>query len=149
MGRKDRYKTHVEPYLKQIGEWYQLLTEEQIAKKLGISPRTFDTYKTKHPELVEVLRSGRETLIEDLKGNLKKKAAGYFYEETKTSIREFDGKTIKTIEKYKKYAHPDVGAIHLLLKNLDETWRNDDAETMKIKKEQVKIAKEKAENAAW
>ena len=80
---------------------------------------------------------------------LQKKAQGYYYEETKTCVREVDGKSVKVIEKYKKYAHPDTGAIHLLLKNLDDTWRNDDAETMKIKKDQLKIQKEKAENSAW
>ena len=67
----------------------------------------------------------------------------------KTFVREVDGATVETIEKHKKYAQPDLGAIHLLLKNLDDTWRNDARETMDIKREQLKIAKEKAENSGW
>lgn len=146
MGRKDRYETHVKPHLDKISEWYQLLNEDQIAKKLGVSQRSFETYKSKHPELVAALKNGRESLVEELKTTLKKKAQGYYYEETKTCVREVDGKSVKVIEKYKKYAHPDTGAIHLLLKNLDDTWRNDDKATMDIKRGQLELAREKEEN---
>ena len=62
---------------------------------------------------------------------------------------EKDGKSVKTVEKYKRYAHPDLGAIHLLLKNLDDSWRNDDKTAVDIKKQQLEIQREKAENAAW
>ena len=120
--------------------------EGQIAKKLGISSSTFDRYKRDHEELRNALQSGREALIEELKTTLKKKAQGYYYEETKTFVREVDGATVKTIEKHKKYAQPDLGAIHLLLKNLDETWRNDDKATMDIKRGQLELAREKEEN---
>jgi hypothetical protein len=95
------------------------------------------------------LREGRETLVENLKMSLKKKAQGYYYEESKTTVRQEGGKDIKVIERYKKYAHPDTGAIHLLLKNLDESWRNDDAETMKLKRDRIELDKQKAEDAAW
>ena len=64
----------------------------------------------------------------------------------KTIVREDGGATAKVIEKYKKYAHPDTGAIHLLLKNLDDTWRNDDKATMDIKRGQLELAREKEEN---
>lgn len=149
MGRKDRYETHVKPRLDEVKIWIELLTEEQIAKKLGVSYRSFENYKSKHPELVEALKSGREALVENLKTTLKKKAQGYYYEETKTFVREVDGKTTKTIEKYKKYAQPDLGAIHLLLKNLDDGWRNDDKPTMDLKREQMELAKKKQEEAGW
>ena len=149
MGRKGRYETHVKPYLSKISEWYEFLNEEQIAKKLGVSTASFEKYKREHKELREVLRNGREALVEDLKTSLKKKAQGYYYEETKTFVREVDGKTTKTIEKYKKYAQPDLGAIHLLLKNLDDAWRNDDKPTMDLKREQMELAKKKQEEAGW
>ena len=148
MGRKGRYETHVKPYLSKISEWYELLNEGQIAKKLGISSSTFDRYKRDHEELRNALQSGREALIEELKTTLKKKAAGYYYEEVKTIVREDGGTTAKVIEKYKKYAHPDTGAIHLLLKNLDDTWRNDDKATMDIKRGQLDLAREK-EDKKW
>ena len=149
MGRGAKYETHVKPYLDNIKNWIQLQNEGDIAKRLGISRQTLEKYKKEHEELRKALKEGRAELVEDLKLTLKRKAKGYRYKEVRTIIRDIDGKKIKVIEELEKEAHPDVGAIHLLLKNLDETWRNDDAETTKLKKEQVKIAKEKAENAAW
>lgn len=146
MGRKGRYETHVQPFLPQIAEWYELLTEGQIAKKLGISVASFENYKNQHQELRDCLKHGRENLIEDLKNTLKKKARGFTYEETKTYIKEEGGKSVKIIEKYKRYAQPDTGAIHLLLKNLDDTWRNDDKVSVDLKREKMELEKQKAEN---
>lgn len=149
MGRKNKYQTHVQPYLKDIKEWYETLNEGQIAKKLGIAVSSFENYKNQYPELKEALSEGREHLIEELKSSLKKKAKGYYYEETKTSIRQENGKEVKVIEKYKKYAQPDTGAIHLLLKNLDAEWRNDDKQTLDMKREKLELDKQKAEDESW
>ena len=149
MGRKSRYESHVRPFLKEIAEWYELMTEEQIAKKLGVSVGTFENYKNKYPELRDSLKHGKDALIEDLKSTLKKKAKGFYYEETKTYIKKEGDKEVQTIEKYKRYAQPDTGAIHLLLKNLDETWRNDDRATMDLKREKMELEKQKAEADNW
>lgn len=149
MANRSKYETHVLPYLDKIAEWYEFLNEGQIAKRLGVAAKTFIGYKKEHPELAECLKKGREELVVELKETLKRKAKGYTYTETKRTIREIEGKRVTLVEEFERHAQPDVGAIHLLLKNLDDTWRNDDAETMKIKKEQVKIAKEKAENSGW
>ncbi len=148
-GRKSRYETHVAPKLDKVREWVTSLTEEQIAKKLGIHPSTFQGYKKDHPELQQALIDGIEELKVELKDTLKKKAKGFYYTETKTTIRKEGGKEIKTIEKYDKYAQPDTGAIHLLLKNCDPEWRNDDKATMDLKKQEIEIKKQKADEAAW
>ena len=150
MGRKSRYESHVLPYLQQIQEWCQDLDERQIAvERLGIAISTWENYKKKYPELREVLKKGKQQLVGDLKAALKKKAKGFTYEETKTTIRDEGGKKITTVEKYKKYAQPDTGAIHLLLKNLDPEWTNDDQTTIDLKREQLELAKQKAENENW
>lgn len=150
MGRKSLYESHVQPYLKQIEEWYQELDEKQIAvERLGISVSAFEKYKREHPELVAALRRGRQSLIRDLKAALKKKAKGFTYEETKTTTRDDGGKKVTTVEKFKKYAQPDTGAIHLLLKNLDPEWTNDDQTTIDLKRKQMELAKQKAENDNW
>ena len=146
MAQKGKYETHVKPRLREIAEWYEFYTEGQIAKKLGITQRTFTSYKKDHAELQEALISGRDALITDLKKTMKQKAKGFTYTETKRTIREIDGKRTVLIEEYERYAQPDTGAIHLLLKNLDETWRNDDKATMDIKRGQLEIAREKEEN---
>lgn len=148
-GRKNKYETHVLPYLEKIKKWYLTKTEAQIAKKLGITPQSWVNYKRQYPELRECLRSSQEDLIDELKNNLKKKAQGYYYEEsTETEIDDGD-KIITKKELKKRYAHPDTGAIHLLLKNLDPEWHNDDKQTMDLKREQNEIMKQKAEAAQW
>lgn len=150
MGRKSKYETHVKPYLQQISEWYDELDEKQIAtEKLGISVGSFENYKRQYPELREVLKSAKQKLVSDLKNSLKKKAKGFYYEETKTSIKEVRGQKVQTIEKYKKYAQPDTGAIHLLLKNLDPDWKNDDQSTIDLKKKQLDLNERKVEQGEW
>lgn len=150
MGRKNKYETHVKPYLDKIPEWYDEFDEKQIAtEKLGISVGSFENYKKEYPELREALRSAKQNLIGELKTSLKKKAKGYYYEETKTTIRRIDGKDVQVVEKYKKYAHPDTVAIHLLLKNLDDEWRNDDKATMDMKQKQIELNERKVEQSEW
>ena len=150
MGRKDRYETQVQPRLGEIPEMVGTMTEEQIAKQLGISRRSFERYKQQHEELRDALKKGREDLVRDLKMTLKRKAKGFFYTEKKTTVRdsEREGKTV-IVETFEKYAQPDTGAIHLLLKNLDETWRNDDRETMDLKRQRLEMEKEKNEANNW
>lgn len=149
MGRKNKYETHVKPHLQDISKLYGELTEAQIAKKLGVSVASFENYKSEHSELVEALKTGKETLIQDLKDSLKMKAKGFHYTETKKTIRNVNGQKTQVIEEYDRYSPPDTGAIHLLLKNLDETWRNDDKATMDLKREKLEMEKRKAENENW
>lgn len=149
MGRKNKYETHVKPYLNQIQEWYEDLDERQIADQLGIAVSTWEKYKKQYPELRDVLKKGKQHLVSELKTSLKKKAKGFYYEETKTCIREVGGKQVKVIEKYKKYAQPDTGALHLLLKNLDENWHNDDQVTIDIKKKQLELTERKVDQNEW
>jgi hypothetical protein len=151
MGRKSLYDTHVKPYLNQIQEWYSDLDERQIAvDKLGIAVSTWEKYKKEHEELRNVLKNGRQNLVIELKASLKKKAKGFYYEETKECIREADdGRKIKTVEKYKKYAQPDTGALHLLLKNLDDNWHNDDKATLDLKQKQLELTERKIEQNEW
>lgn len=151
MGRKNRYYSYVEPNLDKIEKWVELLSEAQISERLGISYATFQKYKKEYPALNEALQRGRQHLVEDLKDSLKKKAKGFYYEETK--IREITtgkpGKEITTRVKdvHRKYSPPDTGAIHLLLKNLDPDWRNDDQTTIDMKKEKINLEKER--NEGW
>lgn len=137
------------PFLGKIKEWIVFENEADIAKKLGVAQRSFERYKAEHPELVEVLNAGRQDLVTELKATLKKKAQGFYYTETKTQIREEGKKKVRTVEEVKHYSPPDLGAIHLLLKNLDPTWRNDDQTTIDLKKEKMQLEKEKADNNSW
>lgn len=150
MGRKDRYEEYVAPRLEEIKKLTVDLTENQIAQVLGISSRSFQRYKVAHEELREALKAGTELLVCELKDALRKKARGFTYKEKKT-IRKIEGGEVVSIqvEEYEKYAPPDTGAIHLLLKNYDKDWRNDDAATMELKRRTVETAEKKAEEAGW
>lgn len=150
MGRKSKYESHVKPHLKDIPKWYETQTEAQIYKRLGISNFAWEKYKREHPELLECLRQSKESFCEELKGILKKKALGFNYTEKK--VRTIDnGESEPTIitDVSTKYAAPDTGAIHLLLKNLDDDWRNDDKPTYELKKKQTEIMQQKADQAEW
>ena len=74
MGRKNKYESHVEPHLDKIEKWVQLISEEEIANKLGVSYSAFQHYKSEYPALAEALKNGKQNLILDLKDSLKKKA---------------------------------------------------------------------------
>jgi hypothetical protein len=149
MGRRDLYDELVRPRLGEITEWIGVTDEATIAKKLGISPRTFGTYKKDHAELKAALKKGRDALVEDLKISLKQKAKGFSYTEKKTTERQENGKKVTVVETFERYSPPDTGAIHLLLKNLDPKWRNDDRETMDLKREKIDLERKKAEAEDW
>lgn len=150
MGRKNKYETHIKPNLKKIPKWYETMTEGQIAKKLGVSVASWENYKNQYPELVECLKTSKESLVEELKATLKKKALGYTYTEKKKIIKESPAKgKEKTIEEVEHYCQPDTGAIHLLLKNLDDEWHNDDKQTLDLKRRQLELTERKIDNDEW
>ena len=149
MPRASKYETYVKPHLEDIQKWVLDLNEKQIAEKLGITQASLENYKKKYPELAEALIKGRQDLVLDLKDSLRKKARGFYYTETKTTIKDENGKKTKYIEKHEKYAQPDTGAIHLLLKNLDEEWHNDDAFQMEMKRLQAELDRDRLEAQKW
>lgn len=155
MGRPSVYEKKIEPYLKDIEKWSCFMTEEQIAKTLGVGCTTFRKYKKEFPMLTEAIKKGRRELVAELKSTLIKKAQGYKYEE-KTIIKFRDtsedgtGELVPFKEEVKvKYAQPDVAAINLLLKNYDrEFWRNDPAEDARKNKE-LELKEKKLELEEW
>lgn len=150
MGRRGKYETHIKPHLDEIKDLVRIMNEADIADKFGIAISSWENYKRDHSEFREALLGGREILIEELRDTMKMKARGYYYDETKTKTRiTDDGQEITYKETYHKYAQPDTGAIHLLLKNLDKSWRNDDQETMDLKREQLELKKKQAEESEW
>lgn len=149
LARKSKWEALILPHLDEIPNMCLEMTQGQIADALGISRSMWDNYKVMHPELKEALSKGKEKLVQELKDALRKKALGFRYDETKTTQRKAGNQTQVTIEKYDRYSPPDIGAIHLLLKNNDPEWRNDDFETMELKKKQVDIAQQKADEQTW
>ena len=89
------------------------------------------------------MQEGKQLLIGDLKESLIKKAKGYTIEESKTVTKiDKDGNTITETQVYNKHFPADTGAIHLLLKNLDNNWHNDDMVIIKMKQEELELKKQ-------
>lgn len=149
-----KYEKLVKPRLHEIEKWTEDMTDEAIAIELGVSRRSFIKYKQKYPELEEALKNGKKKLVKQLKESLKRKAKGFYYEEVKTiKIRNTDpdseSEWVERIEINRKYAQPDTGAAHLLLKNLDPKWHNDDVQTMDIKRKSVELQQQKLDQDNW
>ena len=145
-GRKNKYETHVKPYLKEIEEWCNTLTEQQIAKKLGVAYSSWNQYKLDYPELLECIKKGRQDLVSELRSALIKRAKGFSYTETKVVTEA--GKVVKT-EVVTKIQPPDVAALNLALKNYDkENWAND-PQMLEIRKEELKLRRDKMEQDEW
>ena len=127
------------------------MSENEIVSELGISKSSWSEYKAIHEEMREALQRGREKLCTRVKKALLEAAEGYEYTETE-EIRELDEDGAMVLTKtrtMKRRAKKDVVAAHLLLKNNDPDWRNDDFQTMELKKKQVDIAQQKADDANW
>lgn len=138
MGRDNKYFTHVKPRFEEIKNLVNSLSEDQIAKYLGVGKTSWYSYKKKYQEFNDLIFNSKCIFINNLKNKLYERANGFQYNE-KEIIKE-DGK--EKIKIHEKTALPDVAAINLLLKNIDrKNWSND-PQMLEIKKEELKIKRE-------
>ena len=94
------------------------LTDEQIAKNMGIAPSTLYEWKKKSKEFSESLKKGKEVVDFEVENALLKRALGYEYEE------ETYENGILT-KKVKKHVPPDTTAQIFWLKNRQvKKWRD-------------------------
>lgn len=122
------------------------MTEEQVAKKLGVAYSSWNKYKLEFTELTEVIKKGNSNLVSELKSVLKKRAKGFQYEERKV-IKEHG--VIVREEIYVKSALPDVASINLLLKNYDrDNWAND-PQTLELRKKELELREKQVEATTW
>lgn len=81
-GRPSKYETHVKPNLFLIAHWAKDgLTDEQIAKKLGIAYSTFRELIKKHEELSALLKRSKELVDYEVEESLFKKCVGFYVKE--------------------------------------------------------------------
>jgi len=94
------------------------LTDEQIAKNMGINIATLYDWKKKYPEISESLKKGKEVVDREVENALLKAALGYEYEEDVVTNK---GQVVKV----RKYEKPNVTAIIFWLKNRKpDVWRD-------------------------
>ncbi|WP_276704266.1 transposase [Romboutsia ilealis] len=150
---RSKWDTNVKDKLVLVEGWARNgLTEQQIAKNLGVAYSTFRDYKTKYPALSAVLKKGREVIDFEVEGALIKRALGYSYvEETKELVEdEMTGSAeLKVIKTITKHVAPDVTAQIFWLKNRKpEEWKND-PHKVKIDKEILKLRQQELELKGW
>ena len=94
------------------------LTDEQIAKNIGINRTTLYDWKKKETNIADALKKGKEVIDFEVENALLKRALGYEYEE------ETYENGILT-KKVKKHVAPDTTAQIFWLKNRQvKKWRD-------------------------
>jgi len=148
MGRKSKYADYVKPHLRDISDWVQIMDEEQIARRLGVSTASWYEYKNKYPELSEAIKAGRQDLITEVRSALKMRAKGFEYQEKKTYTKVGDNGTAVYEEVTTKYSPPDVAACNSILQNLDKDWYRDKAAHL-LRQREFELRRKIAEANNW
>lgn len=146
---RSKWDSHVKEKLVLVEGWARNgLTDEQIAKNLGIAYSTFREYKKKYSALSAVLKKGKEVIDFEVEGALIRRALGYSYvEETKELIEDKETGTaeMKVVKTVTKHVAPDVTAQIFWLKNRKpEEWKND-PHKVKIDREILRLRKKELE----
>ncbi len=98
------------------------LTKNELAKKLGVAPKTLSLWESKYPEIEEALRQGREITDVRVENAILKKALGFETTEVKKVVKADGAEEITTVV---KSVPPDVSAASVWLKNrCPERWRD-------------------------
>lgn len=117
------------------------LTDEQIAKNMGIASSTLREWKKKYPALSAALKKNKEVVDTEVENALLKRALGYEYDEVTIEV-DSNGKQRKKI--IKKRVPPDTTAQIFWLKNRNPNgWRD----RPKDEKYKAEVNKLKAETA--
>jgi predicted transcriptional regulator len=137
---------------KRLSEIKELISKGvpqiEIAKILGMSEKTMYKLKNRHPKMNQAFVFGNDDLKYTLIDTLIKKAVGYEYEETQTTIEETKTGTKKKIVKYKKKAQPDMNAVRYLLIIKFGRDYNDKKEEIDAMYERLRNREEKWTNAS-
>lgn len=104
------------------------LTDEQIAKNMGVSVSTLNNWKNMHPDILESLKRGKEVVDRQVENALLKRALGYEYTETtREAVKDPDTGDVemRVTKKVTKQVVPDTTAQIFWLKNRKpDKWRD-------------------------
>lgn len=140
---KGKYEKWLEPDgLQLLGAWARDgLTDEQIAKNMGISRSTLNEWKKKFPDISDTLKRGKEVVDVEVENALLKRALGYSTTEVtrERALNPETGKVELVVTKaVTKEVPPDTTAQIFWLKNRrPDLWRD---------KQNVELSSEVASN---
>ena len=99
------------------------LTDEQVAKNMGIGYSTLQTWKSKYQDIQDTLKRGKEVIDREVENALLKRALGYTYNEVTQEADEFGELAVSKV--ITKQVSPDVTAQIFWLKNRKPAeWRD-------------------------
>lgn len=98
------------------------LTDEQIARNMGVNKATLYRWKEKYCDICDTLKRGKDVVDRQVENALLRRALGYEYEEVKEKF-EYGEITERTVTK--KEVVPDTTAQIFWLKNRKpDKWRD-------------------------
>ena len=127
---KGKYEKWLEPDgLQLLGAWARDgLTDEQIAKNMGIYRSTLNEWKKKFPDISDTLKKGKEVVDVEVENALLKRALGYSTTEVtrERALNPETGKVELVVNKaVTKEVPPDTTAQIFWLKNRrPDLWRD-------------------------
>lgn len=100
------------------------LTDEQLAKNMGISRSTLYDWKIKYSDISDALKRGKEVADYEVENALFKRACGYKYTEITKKLNP-DTQCLETVSQVEKEMPPDTTAQIFWLKNRrPDKWRD-------------------------
>lgn len=125
-GRPTKYK---EEYAEQARKLCNLgATDIKLADFFGISEKTLNTWKFKHPEFLQSLKLGKDVPDDNVKRSLYDRAMGYTCLEAKHHV--VNGELIETM--VEKHYPPDPTSMIFWLKNRVPSEFRDKVETVQV-----------------
>lgn len=99
------------------------LTDEQIAKNMGVAYSTLKVWKEKYSAISAALKRGKEVVDREVENALLKRALGYTYNEVTQEADELGDLSVTKV--VTKQVSPDVTAQIFWLKNRKpKEWRD-------------------------
>ncbi len=138
-GRPTKYNKELHPKLAELCARIGMIDTE-IAEYMGIAERTLNNWKKQYPEFMQSIKSGKESIDDQVENSLLKKALGY-YDEDNVELFHYQGEVIE--HPIKKYFPADTASIIFWLKNRrKEKWR--DKQDHEISFNQIVVKRKKS-----
>ena len=120
-GKFDRWRT--KEGLTLLEGWARDgLTDEELARKIGVNRATFYDWKNRFSDISDAIKKGKEVIDFEVEQALLKRALGYSYTETR---KEIDANGKKKVIVTEKHVEADTAAQIFWLRNRKpDKWRN-------------------------
>lgn len=148
MGAKGKYEKWLQPEnLTLVQGWRRDgLSDEQVAKNIGINRSTLHDWIKNYPDFANAYKKGTEVSLYEVENALYKSAVGFEVEEVEMiETKTPDGEVTRQVRKRKRYIPPNVGAACFILKNKkSKEWKDRPDDLTADKNEPIKVLIERS-----